>query len=44
MNPLTTLISLVLLLFSTFATATTNEQDYLLDTGDTISIQVWFIR
>ncbi|WP_243978739.1 polysaccharide biosynthesis/export family protein [Vibrio natriegens] len=41
MNPLTTLISLVLLLFSTFATATTNEQDYLLDTGDIISIQVY---
>ncbi|CAM2930863.1 polysaccharide biosynthesis/export family protein [Vibrio mytili] len=41
MNPLIKLISLVLLLFSTVATADSNEQDYLLDTGDTISVQVY---
>ncbi len=41
MNPLMRFISLVVLLFSTIATAATNEQDYRLDTGDTISIQVY---
>ncbi|MGP8306057.1 polysaccharide biosynthesis/export family protein [Vibrio sp. YIC-376] len=41
MNPLIKFISLVFLLFSTLATASSNEQDYLLDTGDTISVQVY---
>lgn len=41
MNPLIKFISLVFLLFSTLATANSNEQDYLLDTGDTISVQVY---
>ncbi len=41
MNPLITFISLFLWLFCSLATASTNEQDYLLDTGDTISIQVY---
>ncbi|TOP01723.1 capsular biosynthesis protein, partial [Vibrio parahaemolyticus] len=34
MNPLFKLIGLTLLLFSTFVSANSNEQDYLLDTGD----------
>ncbi|EXJ48164.1 polysaccharide biosynthesis/export family protein, partial [Vibrio parahaemolyticus VPTS-2010] len=41
MNPLFKLIGLALLLFSTFVSANSNEQDYLLDTGDTISVQVY---
>ncbi len=41
MNPIFKLISFMLLLLSTFANASSNEQTYQLDTGDTISIQVY---
>lgn len=41
MNPLFKLISFTLLLLSTFANASSSEQTYQLDTGDTISIQVY---
>lgn len=41
MNPLYKLISLTLLLLSTFVNASSSEQTYQLDTGDTISIQVY---
>ncbi|EKM31828.1 polysaccharide biosynthesis/export family protein, partial [Vibrio harveyi] len=41
MNLLTTLLGLTLVLFSAFVSANTSEQDYLLDTGDTISVQVY---
>ena len=41
MNLLATLFSLVLVLLSTPSFASANEQDYLLDTGDTISVQVY---
>ncbi|EGQ7843098.1 polysaccharide export protein [Vibrio alginolyticus] len=34
-------ISVALLLFSTLVNADSNEEDYLLDTGDTISVQVY---
>ncbi|MBE8573099.1 polysaccharide export protein, partial [Vibrio sp. OPT46] len=33
-------MSVALLLFSTLVNADSNEEDYLLDTGDTISVQV----
>ncbi len=41
MNPLLILISFTLMLLSTFANASASEQTYQLDTGDTISIQVY---
>ncbi len=41
MNPLFKLISFTLLLLSTFANASSSEQTYQLDTGDTISVQVY---
>ena len=34
-------MSVALLLFSTLVNADSNEEDYLLDTGDTISVQVY---
>ncbi len=41
MNSLLSAISAILLLFSTLSMANTNEQGYMIGSGDTISIQVY---